>query len=527
MTGGGESWGLIRGILREHFTFHEIKDIVGAAGLPVEKLSHLQQKASGGASKGQLMGGVDALVNLLDPEKKDSFVLLCTQQIRSRKAGALHNPKQLEATSTSGLQNSDEDYAPPSDPSRSNQNSQETTRPKSQLLIKTVVVVDLVRYSAIAEPLAQNFDQSLVSRLNDQIQAFIDTGLKAVNATRASAFHKNTGDGAILYFDYPLDAFTCAIAIHEATITHNSSRSEKTARRYFRIGIATGQVNITISSEPPEAAGTTIAHAKRLETAAQPGGILIDEATYQKLTVDQKQRLDPKIVVGGKRDERFDAYPILINADGPKDTSPKGTEAKETKKRWSFPFIAFSVVTFFLSVYVFYPKPDSRQEKSPNLSTDRAPRGGFAKAGPFVEIPFKNFGPGDARTVEHLTLIAGEASMEPLFFEKNSFGELFAGKGFTVSYLVLTNTFRSRPWVPPWPNSYLIIETRSQANDGVVHTQLHSFKYTATNPASALYNTPVLVHYSTLTPSETDEKLQSAKDRLKAEETRYDAEKTP
>lgn len=84
----GEVWSSIRGTLREYYSFAQIKDIAGACGLPVERLAHLQQKFSGGASKGQLMDGVDDLVRELDPERRDSFVVACMEEMVVRNDGA-------------------------------------------------------------------------------------------------------------------------------------------------------------------------------------------------------------------------------------------------------------------------------------------------------------------------------------------------------------------------------------------------------------------------------------------------------
>lgn len=80
----GSAWGSIRGILRDTFSFAQIKDIIGAAGLAVYELSHLQQKSSGGASKGQLMDGIDGLVKNLDDDSRARFVSALIQEIVTR-----------------------------------------------------------------------------------------------------------------------------------------------------------------------------------------------------------------------------------------------------------------------------------------------------------------------------------------------------------------------------------------------------------------------------------------------------------
>ena len=80
----GDAWGSIRGIVRESLSFAQIKDLVGEAGLPIHKLAHLQQKLSGGASKGQLMDGIDGLFNNLYEDSRDRFVAACTEGLLKR-----------------------------------------------------------------------------------------------------------------------------------------------------------------------------------------------------------------------------------------------------------------------------------------------------------------------------------------------------------------------------------------------------------------------------------------------------------
>jgi hypothetical protein len=80
----GNVWSSIRGTLREYFSFAQIKDIVGASGASIERLAHLQQRFSGGNSKGQLMDGVDDLVNEFSPEERDKFVIACIEEMVAR-----------------------------------------------------------------------------------------------------------------------------------------------------------------------------------------------------------------------------------------------------------------------------------------------------------------------------------------------------------------------------------------------------------------------------------------------------------
>lgn len=76
----GNAWGSIRGILRNQFSFAQIKDIVGAAGLPVHEIAHLRQEL-GGSSKGQLVDNIEGLMMDLDEGDQDRFVTACIEEI--------------------------------------------------------------------------------------------------------------------------------------------------------------------------------------------------------------------------------------------------------------------------------------------------------------------------------------------------------------------------------------------------------------------------------------------------------------
>lgn len=187
-------------------------------------------------------------------------------------------------------------------------------------MIKTVLELDLVGYSAICNNIAQSLDEDSVARLNAQIQSFIDAGLAAVDLSREKVMIQTTGDGAILLFDSAVDAHSFAVTTHSATAAHNSTRSDALAKRVFRIGAATGEV--VVEANPVggfEIAGTAIARAVRLEAKAAPGGILIDESTFAALNQAQKDLFGEPQSVTGKRNEVFTAYFAQIYSSGPRE----------------------------------------------------------------------------------------------------------------------------------------------------------------------------------------------------------------
>jgi class 3 adenylate cyclase len=178
---------------------------------------------------------------------------------------------------------------------------------------KTVVELDLVGYSDTSRLLEENLGAALVAQFNDQIQEFVDFGLKAVKAKRNKVVMATPGDGAILVFEEPTHAHHFAVAVHKATQAHNADRKVASAKRWFRIGGATGELhNRPRAGGGQEIAGMVIATAVRLEAAARPGQFLIDDPTFNSLGKDLQVLYGPKETVSGKRKEKFAARRYTI-----------------------------------------------------------------------------------------------------------------------------------------------------------------------------------------------------------------------
>ncbi|MFL6313344.1 MAG: hypothetical protein ACJ71W_14680 [Terriglobales bacterium] len=173
--------------------------------------------------------------------------------------------------------------------------------------IKTLVELDLVGYSDVCRALEENLGAHVVAQFNSQIQEFVNTGLKAVHAARAQVVLATTGDGAILAFDRAVDSHHFAVAVHHATQAHNATRSTASSQRWFRIGAASGELFQQDGIDGKEIAGTVIANAVRLETAAKPGQIVMDAATFALLPADIQGLYGEEEIVAGKRGERFPA----------------------------------------------------------------------------------------------------------------------------------------------------------------------------------------------------------------------------
>jgi class 3 adenylate cyclase len=184
--------------------------------------------------------------------------------------------------------------------------------------IKTILDLDLVGYSSIVHAIEDALQTKHVLELNDQIQSFVDKALGVTGTTRPDALLTTTGDGAILGFDSPSKAYEFAIALHEAARNWNDVKSKGIAQRLFRIGIATGPIEVREQNGVRDFAGFVIARAVRLEANAEPGQILVDEETFQTLPVIARVAFTGPRKVRGKRDEVFESYSCTCFVPDPK-----------------------------------------------------------------------------------------------------------------------------------------------------------------------------------------------------------------
>jgi class 3 adenylate cyclase len=168
---------------------------------------------------------------------------------------------------------------------------------------KTVLELDLAAYSDIASALEENLDVQAVKTFQDQIQSFVDVGLTELGLQRDQLVFATAGDNALLIFDDPAVMHRFAKIVQEATVKHNRKKSVESAKRWFRMGAATGAV--LVIAEERRIVGTTVARAVRLEAAAEKGELIVDAETFDALPDDLKQAYGPEEIVAGKRAERF------------------------------------------------------------------------------------------------------------------------------------------------------------------------------------------------------------------------------
>jgi len=80
-----QAWNALRATLQNNFTFYDIKEIVGLAGFDLASISHLEQRAGGGASKGQLMTGVDRGLRQFGDDSFKRFIAVVAEEILKRR----------------------------------------------------------------------------------------------------------------------------------------------------------------------------------------------------------------------------------------------------------------------------------------------------------------------------------------------------------------------------------------------------------------------------------------------------------
>lgn len=200
--------------------------------------------------------------------------------------------------------------------------------------IKTVLEIDLYSYNDIATFIEENLDVAAVKAFEDQIQRFVDHGLKALSLRRDDVVLGTAGDNAVLIFDDANTMHRFAEAVHQATVIHNQSKTVELAKRWFRMGAATGIVEFDPSKR--RIVGITTVRAVRLEAASGKGQLLVDLATFDALHDDLRRIYGAEEIIEGKREERYKARRCtLINVPDvlPVETVLEGVSRRDRREQ--------------------------------------------------------------------------------------------------------------------------------------------------------------------------------------------------
>ena len=169
-----------------------------------------------------------------------------------------------------------------------------------------ILAADMVGYSRLIE----QDEEGTVARLKSDRSDFIDPTITA----HSGHIVRLAGDGALVEFPSVVEATQCAVDIQRGMIERNAARAEH-EKIVFRMGVNLGDIIV----EDDNLHGEGINIAARLESLAEPGGILLSQEAARY--VDGKisaglQFLEERTVKNIERPVRI--WRVLLNGAGEK-----------------------------------------------------------------------------------------------------------------------------------------------------------------------------------------------------------------
>jgi len=141
-------------------------------------------------------------------------------------------------------------------------------RENSQVL--TVFFIDIVSYTEKSS----EADTSTIIKL---IQVFEEIAISSINRFKGNLI-KSSGDGLLVTFKHPLNGALTAITIQEKIAEYNQYKVDE-QKFNVRMGLNTGLV----IRRDRDIYGDTVNVASRMESAANPGDILLTQNTYNEV----------------------------------------------------------------------------------------------------------------------------------------------------------------------------------------------------------------------------------------------------
>ena len=227
----------------------------------------------------------------------------------------------------------------------------------------TVMFTDLKGSTTIAEN-----EGDLVSRMVVKHQS--DIIMPAVKENNG-VFVKSIGDGTLSYYENALDAVRAAVQIQKGMDALNMSKTFKFPV-FMRIGMHSGKCVV----EENDIAGDVVNTASRFESAADTGGILLSEDTYNALS-DKAEiycRFVKQVTLKGKK-EPFNAYKAFWNPQEIElDKQGKTAEANKqaaapakpsgNKLAWGIAVVAIVLLLVIAAKFFGSPAQESRHSIS-------------------------------------------------------------------------------------------------------------------------------------------------------------------
>jgi hypothetical protein len=164
---------------------------------------------------------------------------------------------------------------------------------------RTLVKLDVKEYSKLARDAELLGDVKSTLALNRKIRGFAEEALQRIGQNTGYIIESRpSSDSVLVHFKRSDEAHNFAVSVHKVTSLINTNRP-KHLRIIFRIGCSTGIVDLE------EYAGNTNTVAFRLEAGGEPGGILIDLATYTDLPQEFQAQYDAEEIIKDKLNEKF------------------------------------------------------------------------------------------------------------------------------------------------------------------------------------------------------------------------------
>ena len=136
--------------------------------------------------------------------------------------------------------------------------------------LAAILAADVVGYSRLME----TAEAATLARLKDHRAELIDPLL----ATHGGRLVKLMGDGALVEFPSVVEAVACAVDIQRGMVEREAGRTGEEAIR-LRIGINLGDVLV----DGDDLYGDGVNIAARLESLAEPGGIVLSAAAFDQV----------------------------------------------------------------------------------------------------------------------------------------------------------------------------------------------------------------------------------------------------
>ncbi len=193
------------------------------------------------------------------------------------------------------------------------------------------------------------------------------------------------GDNLLAEFASVVDGLRCALAVQHALANRNAALSENRRMR-FRIGLNLGDV----IEEKGRLYGDGVNVAARLESLAEPGGILVSGAAYDQV----KHKLPNRFAFTGDQQVKnipdpVRTYRVVMNTEI--DHRPLNNGIKKPKRLKAVLVLLLGTIAIVAvgSGWYFWQQKNSRLPVNVSPDSSASPHPGFRKASIAV-LPFTN-----------------------------------------------------------------------------------------------------------------------------------------